>query len=136
MSTCISLPFSFGPDSNSSGALTVSSNPASIWQDRVYIAVLTGIKERVMMPQYGTTISASLFEPVEVADKNIRESIAGAFHRWLPKLTLLGVDSYYDTDLDELNITINYALPDGSPGQVTFNTRMFNRYGEAIKDVR
>jgi len=132
----ISLPFRFGVESGVPGGLNSTSDPRYIWRDRVYIAVLTGVNERLMRPEYGTLLARSVLDSGDSAAQVARETIAGAFYRWLPKLSLSSVDTDFDTTEGILNITINYILPDGTPDEFSFKTAAFDRYGEKIEVIR
>lgn len=132
----ISLPFRFGTEAGVPGALNTTTDIRYIWRDRVYVAVLTGLKERIMRPDYGTYSLRALFETSDVAAQTLSETISGSFYKWLPKLGLLSVDTSYDTTVDLLYITINYVLPDSTQDQLSFSTSVLDRYGEIIEEVK
>lgn len=133
--TTIALPFRFGVDqSTNGGSVLKTSDYRKIWKDRVFIAVLTGIRERVMRPDYGTTILQSLFETEEEAIATCQESVSYAFTAWLPDLTLSLLDVTYDTDTGELNISIEYILPNSLTDRFGFTTKTFDQYGTVIRE--
>jgi phage baseplate assembly protein W len=132
MSTAISLPFNF----DESGALSTTSDPAKIWQDRVVIAVMTGIGERVMRPTYGSDASKTVGENLNDALTIIRQSISVAFSRWLKDLTLLEVTGSIDEYDGYLVVQIKYNYRDQNLTQtVNIKTAVLNRSGDILLEV-
>ena len=115
MSKAISLPFSF--DSN--GGVAYTTDDRKIWQDRVVLAVMTYFGERVMRPNYGSSVEEATFENTTTAISMINQAIAGAFSFWLPDLALGKVEKILDvssylivnrTALKTKNIEINQFI--------------------------
>ena len=133
MSRAISLPFSF--DSN--GGVAYTTDDRKIWQDRVVLAVMTYFGERVMRPNYGSSVEESTFENTTTAISMINQAIAGAFSFWLPDLSLGKVEKVLDDDNGILSVNINYSY---GPGQledsVTIRTDILSRSGDLIREVR
>jgi phage baseplate assembly protein W len=142
--TVISFPFRFGleqgvVDSDTAivpgtgGATMTTTDYRVIWKDRVYIAVLTNIGERVMRPTYGTRVLDSVFQTAETAKALVAESIATAFSVNLKPLSLIKVNPSYNENSGELSVNIEYRLPEGIIDSLTVFTDTFNRYGELIR---
>ena len=132
MSTTISLPFSF----NEAGAISSTSDPAKIWQDRVIIAVMTGLKERVMRPTYGSDVYNTVGESLSDALSIIRQSVTVTFSRWLKDLVLLEVNGSVDEYDGYLVIQIKYNYRDLDQTQtVNIKTAVLSRSGDILLEV-
>jgi phage baseplate assembly protein W len=127
----ISMPFSI----DASGGIAYSERLEKIWQDRVLLAVMTSLGERVMRPDFGGTVPASLFENPNDALSLIRQSVQVTFSRWLQPLTLLSVSGYVGDD-NTLMAEIFYNLRETSQEQsVTIKTAILSRSGDIILEV-
>ena len=144
LGTVISLPFRFGNDQGvvesggvvqpGTGGSVISTNDYKlIWKDRVFLALLTSLNERVMRPDYGTSILSTLFETETYAKTECKNSISMAFNEVLVSLNLLEVNVLYSDTSGELGIEVEYSLPDGTIDSLSFMTDTFNRYGELIR---
>lgn len=132
MSKAISLPFTF----DETGGVAYTTDPAKIWQDRVIIAVMTGLKERVMRPTYGSDVQAAVGESVNDAMTLIRQSVAVIFSRWLKDLVLLDVGGYIDEYDGYLVMQIKYNYRDSNqPQLVNIKTAVLSRSGEVLLEV-
>lgn len=127
----ISLPFAF----NESGGVAYATDERKIWQDRVVIAVMTSLGERVMRPGYGSDAKVATFESLENAAIIIKQAVGVAFSRWLKDLTLTEVISAEDSIENTLNIEIYYRYGASIVDQVTVKTAILNRSGEVILEV-
>lgn len=132
MTASISLPFNF----TESGAIGITEDPAKVWQDRVIIAVMTNIGERVMRPTFGSDAPKTFSENVNDALAIIRQSVSVAFSRWLPELTLIEVTGFVDEYDDHLVAQIKYNYRDQNIMQtVNIKTAVLSRSGELIREV-
>jgi phage baseplate assembly protein W len=132
MSKAISLPFSF----DASGSVSTTLDSAKIWQDRVVIAVMTSIGERVMRSTYGSDAPKTVNENVNDALALIKQSVAVAFSRWLTSLTLLGVKGSIDPTDGYLVIEISYKYRQQDNGQsVKLKTAILSRSGDTLLEV-
>lgn len=132
MSRSIALPFGF----DEAGGISATTDPAKIWQDRVIVAVMTGLKERVMRPTYGSDVQSTIGEGVENAMAIIKQSVAVTFSRWLKDLSLVGVSGFVDEYDGHLVIEIKYNYRDNSQTQsVTIKTAVLSRSGEILLEV-
>ena len=132
MSRAISLPFNF----DSSGSIAYTEDPAKIWQDRVIIAVMTSIGERIMRPTFGSDAPKTSGENVNDAISLIRQSVSVAFSRWLQSLTLLDVTGYVDPYDDHLIVQIKYNYRSQNQTQtVSIKTAVLSRSGDIIREV-
>jgi phage baseplate assembly protein W len=103
----IVLPFSI----NSFGRVTDTTEMSKIWADRVRSVIGTALRERVMLPDFGTDIPSSVFETTEEADSQIQTEVIRAFNEQLSALTLDEVSSTFDEFTGVMNVDITYALP-------------------------
>jgi phage baseplate assembly protein W len=103
----IALPFSI----NSFGKVSDTTELPKIWADRVRSVIGTALRERVMLPDFGTDIPASVFETTEEADSQIQTEVIRAFNEQLSALTLDEVTSTFDEFTGVMNVDITYALP-------------------------
>jgi phage baseplate assembly protein W len=125
----ITLPFSI---SESYGiSFTTSGN--KIWKDRVFLAVMTGLNERVMRPTYGTQIKTAIFENEVIAAPLVDATVRTGFSQWLPSLVLQDLNVELDIDTMHLNITISYKLPNETTDEININTGTFNRSGDLLE---
>ena len=144
LGVAISFPFRFGVEQGVKGSAgsatlyggaTMATNDyRTIWKDRVYVALLTGLGERVMDPTYGTQVTASVFETEDRAALMSKESISSAFGKWLPDLTLRAVAADYDYANGALVIKVDYTLPDETEDTLVFKTTTFDQYGTVIRE--
>ena len=125
----ISLPFSL----SESYGISFTTNQNKIYKDRVFLAVMTGLNERVMRPNYGTQIKTAIFENEAIAIPIVDATVREAFSQWLPSLVLQ--DLYIELDLNtmHLNITINYKLPNETTDEININTGTFTRSGDLLE---
>ncbi len=103
----LSLPMSL----DSGGNLLVSKTEASIWSDRVKIALGTRLGERVMRPEYGSKIGNSLFSTVSSMEDTIERETQRVFNELFPLLDLSDVSFTFDTLTGRLSVSVVYALP-------------------------
>lgn len=139
----IQFPFTFGEElpvkgttsftSVRSGGLLTTSDERYIWRDRVYMAIGTVYGERVMTPTYGSKVTSYLFENIDLAIQSAKEDVSDTFRKWLPTLGLISVNAEYNDYSEEIIITINYTLPNGTPDELSFSTGVFDRYGTLIQ---
>jgi phage baseplate assembly protein W len=127
----ISLPFGF----NESGGISFTTDIKKIWQDRVVIAVMTSLGERVMQPSFGSDVKIATFESIENAKVTIRQAITVAFSRWLTQLSLTAVEAYFDEAESALNIEVTYNYGAALDDTVTIKTAILNRSGEVLLEV-
>lgn len=128
----ISLPFSF----DASGGVSYTQDDKKIWQDRILLAVMTSLGERVMRPGYGTLVNAGSFEVNDDAMALIKQEISGAFAKALPSLTLSDVVGSIDpTDGTlSLNIIYKYGISTTTESLIV-KTGTFNRTGDVIMEA-
>jgi phage baseplate assembly protein W len=111
----IALPFRV----DSFGAVTKTVSQEKIWSDRVKVAVGTAVTERVMRPDYGNEIAASVHKNTEETQQIIRQETELVFSRDLPLLSLVSVETYVDTLTAVLTADITYSLPNRTEEVVT-----------------
>lgn len=126
----ISLPFSI----NEYGGIAFTSSEAKIYKDRVFLAVMTGLSERLMSPNYGSQLKQLLFENYEESVTIAQSTVTYVFGTWLPDLELLTVSTALDDESQQLSVTISYRLPNLQTDSLTLSTGTFNRAGELIEE--
>lgn len=103
----VSLPFSI----SEFGTVATTSSQEKIWSDRVRSAVGTAVGERVLRPDYGTEIAASVFSTLEAAAETLKQEVELAFSRDLRLLRLISTKVTIDESTSSLEAEITYALP-------------------------
>jgi phage baseplate assembly protein W len=132
MSKAIALPFSF--DEN--GAIHSTTDQKKIMQDRVVLAIMTLVSERVMRPGYGTRVRASSFENNNAAISMIKKEISQGFASMLPYLALISVDPSISQDDGHLDVSITYKYGSSqNPETVTVKTDILSQAGDVITEV-
>jgi phage baseplate assembly protein W len=132
MSKAIALPFSF--DEN--GAIYSTTDQKKIMQDRVVLAIMTLVSERVMRPGYGTRVRASSFENNNAAISMIKKEISQGFASMLPYLALISVDPSISQDDGHLDVSITYKYGSSqNPETVTVKTDILSQAGDVITEV-
>lgn len=80
----ISFPPRIGPD----GRMAWSEGEENI-RESIRVTLLTDLRERVRLPDFGGGLTAFLFEPNNVATRHlIEERIARALKRWEPRIAV------------------------------------------------
>ena len=127
----IAFPFSF----NSYGRVDVTNDQRIIWRDRVRHVLFTRFGERVMRPNFGSDVLNSLYETESIGVEMVSRSVTIAFNTHLNSLKLIEMNPVYDPTTGTLDVSIRYALPSGEIDTVTFNTAIFNRYGDILQET-
>lgn len=126
----IALPFSF----NSSGEVSYTTDLQKIIQDRVVMAVMTKLEERVMRPNFGSNVYDSLFENEGPATTIVSQAVSGCFATWFPYLNLRSVQA---TVVDEtLQFDVYYSKGKSTDiEEVTIRTSLLTRAGDIIREI-
>jgi phage baseplate assembly protein W len=133
MSKALSLPFSFD---TASGGLTTTTDLAKTWQDRIIIAVMTSIGERVMRPTYGSDVPKTLNHNMSDAISIINQSVHIAFSRWMTELQLIEVTGFIDQTDGYLIVQIKYKYRAQNINQtVNIKTAILSRSGDVLLEV-
>jgi phage baseplate assembly protein W len=103
----VSLPFSV----SEFGTISTTTSQEKIWADRVKTAVGTSVGERVMRPDYGTEVAATVFSTLEAAAEALKQQVELAFNRDLRLLSLVSTVVTLDETNSTLEAEITYALP-------------------------
>lgn len=125
----ITLPFSI----SESNGISFTTSENKIWKDRVFLAVMTGLNERVMRPTYGTQIKTAIFENEAIAIPLVDATVRTSFSQWLPSLVLDTLNIELDVETMHLNITIGYKLPNETTDEIRINTGTFTRSGDLLE---
>jgi phage baseplate assembly protein W len=133
MSKALSLPFQFD---TASGGLSITTDPNKIWQDRVIIAVMTSLGERIMRPTFGSDAPKTVGQNLNDAISIIKQSVAVSFSRWLKDLDLLEVTGFTDQTDGYLIVQIKYNYRSQNINQtVNIKTAILSRSGDVLLEV-
>jgi phage baseplate assembly protein W len=109
----VSLPFKGPFNSTYTTKDQIKSNLVNL--------LLTNKGERVMNPNFGCNIKRQLFESITTEnEQKIINSIVEAVNIFIPEIQLLNIIITPDTDLNQINVVIDYKIIiSNTPGQVT-----------------
>jgi phage baseplate assembly protein W len=127
----ISFPFSF----NSQGEVNYTTDEATMWRDRVAIACLTGIGERLMLPYYGSHIPKTVFENQDAATVIVKDTVPKVFSQSLPLLKLDSINTEVSLETGQIDVFILYTLPNAQQDTITVKTELFSRSGDLIQEL-
>jgi phage baseplate assembly protein W len=127
----ISLPFSF----NSTGQVAYSTDERKIIQDRVVLAVMSRLGERVMRPNFGSEVHYATFESQGEAASIITQAVSVCFSTWFGYLELEDVLPSVDADgVLQIEVTYKKALQKISES-LLIKTSLFTRSGDLIREA-
>lgn len=129
--SAISVPFKF----NEFGQVEVSTSEGKFWKDQILLTLMTRFGERVLRPNFGSSVGDSVFEPSDLAADTAANSIKISFNTWLPKLRLIEVTPEFNENSGFLEVTLVYVLPSGESDTITLNTAIFNRTGDILQEI-
>ena len=115
METSISLPFKV----TSYGSIATTTEQAKIWSDRVRAVIGTNIKERVMLPDFGTLVPEAFMQTEDDAESTIKTEVERGFTKYLDQLNLSSVNITFDEYTNTTNVVILYQLPNNEEASVT-----------------
>jgi phage baseplate assembly protein W len=115
MESAISLPFNIDPYGN----VASTTDQSKIWADRVLSVIGPNLRERVMIPDFGTLVPTAFMETVEDASSLIQTEVQHAFSTQLTLLTLQKVNINFDEYEQYLNVNIIYSLPNSETVSTT-----------------
>lgn len=131
MSAAISLPFSF----NTAGQLAYTTDEKKIIQDRIVLALMTKLGERVMRPDFGSNIYDSLFQNESFAEGTVNSAANYVFSTFFPNLKLNGVVVTSAED-GMLEFEIRYRKGANAEEQaLSIKSGLFSRAGELIEEA-
>ena len=127
----ISLPFSF----SSAGQVSYSSDEKKIIQDRVVLAIMTRLGERVMRPNFGSEVHYASFEAQGDAAAIVKQAVSVCFSTWFGYLELENVTPLVDSaGVLQVEITYKKALQKISES-LLIKTSLFTRSGDLIREA-
>lgn len=137
MAVQIALPFSF----TNSGAVNVTNNENKIWSDRIIVALMTRVGERIMLPKYGSNVASSVFENEDDAVSIVERELPGIFARWLPDLTIIATSVKLENKEladNTLAISVEYLLPNKQKSITTTKVKLgtFTQTGLLIEEIQ
>jgi phage baseplate assembly protein W len=98
----ISFPPRIGPD----GRMAWSEGEENI-RESIRVTLLTDLRERVRLPEFGGGLTTFLFEPNNVATRHlIEERITRALKRWEPRIAV--EKTRVEEDLDDREAAIAF----------------------------
>ena len=114
----ISLPFSI----SQYGKVASTQSQEKIWADRVRSAIGTMTTERIMRPDFGSTIPMDVFSQYDASVPLIKDTVRSVFAQFLSLLTLDQVNVSLGDDYSTISIEVVYSLPNqkGSTSHTAF----------------
>jgi phage baseplate assembly protein W len=130
--TTLAFPFKISPK----GTVSTINDQEAIWSNKVKSVVGTLIKERVMMPSFGTRFNEVLWNTEKFAKTNVVTFIEHAFITWLPNLNL---EEVVVSDVDtsgQITISISYSLPNEQNSMVSIGIIGISGTQQATEEIR
>jgi phage baseplate assembly protein W len=92
--------------------------------DEIIQLILTGLGERLFLPEFGTNVRRLVFENTDDAIAGLtRATVANALQRWLGHR--MNVQSLDVTFADStITVNLNYRVNGGRPGAVSFQRKV------------
>lgn len=98
------------PLQKSGSAVPLGVVPPQLLADSIKQILLTEQGERVMRPDFGTTLRRRLFENIDQPlVKAIQKEVVGAITRWEPRVEVTKVDVYQD-EVQIGQVTVNVTF--------------------------
>ncbi len=92
------------------GIVEMTEAEANI-KDSLYILLTTTLGERIMHPDYGSTLSKLQFEPIDTTFSTyITEQVKNAILYFEPRINLEGVDYLSDGIDGKVNLKVNFSI--------------------------
>jgi len=116
----------FPPHLDATGQWATSVGAQNV-RESIQILLLTRLGERLMYPNYGSTLSTFLFAPNNPATrKSIEEEITRALQVWEPRISIDSVSVIVDpTNAQAAIATIQYRLVANQlPNQITLTLQL------------
>ena len=83
--------------------------------------LLTSKGERVMQPEFGSTLTDVLFNQGEDVENEIDEAIREAVSNWLPYVIINEINMFQEGNQDDISIDFSVTLEPASFDTLTFN---------------
>jgi phage baseplate assembly protein W len=106
----LSLPFVV----DAYGKIGTTTDQPKIWADRVRAVIGTNLRERLMMPNFGTLVPSAFMETDSIAASSIENEVKIAFGTFLTSLSLDSVQTSFDDATGSLSVQIFYHLPNNT----------------------
>ena len=116
----------FPPHLDSSGQWAMSAGSQNV-RESIQILLLTRLGERLMYPNYGSSLRTYLFSPNNPATrKSIEEEISNALKQWEPRITVDAIGVTQDpSDAQTAIAAIEYHMVANQlPGQITMSQQL------------
>lgn len=116
----------FPPHIGRDGRWAYSAGARNI-EESIRVILMTELKERIMLPEFGGGLRSFLFEPnTPATHRLIEERISKSLARWEPRIKLASVDIAPDrSDPEAATITVEYRLVATSePGRTSLTIRL------------
>lgn len=127
----IALPFSV----DSYGNIATATSPKKIWEDRVKSVIGTMLEERVMRPDFGTSVPKLVWDTSDFAQGSIESEVRRAFLSSLPLLELDEVVITYDEYTNIITANIIYSLPNDEQTTVNVGIANINRNNPVSEEL-
>lgn len=99
-------------------------NANALRQSSILMILGTSPGERLMLPEFGSTLAFMMFEPNDSTTvEQIKNETAGALARWDPYITVVAVAPEIDNDMVRIFIDyIDRRDPAAQPRRLTFSS--------------
>ena len=129
--TTLAFPFKI----SSKGTVSTINDQQAIWSNKVKAVIGTLIKERVMLPTFGSRLNEVLWNTEGFAKQNVIAFVEQAFTTWLPALNLVEV---VISDIDtsgQLEINITYLLPNNQSSNTTIGIIAISGVQQSTQEI-
>jgi phage baseplate assembly protein W len=128
--TALTLPFAIDPY----GRVMTTTDQKKIWSDRVRTVIGTTLRERLMLPEFGSLVANAFLETEDMASATITSEVERAFSSQLDALTLNSVDITFDELTGASSVNILYSLPNNEQIDTTVSYLYINGTKPAIEE--
>jgi phage baseplate assembly protein W len=125
MSKALSFPYTISP----SGVPQYTESASKIYLDKVLTLLSFYVGQRPMLPKYGVDWSRVLFENDSDAKTAIPIAISEAVAKWIPEVSVTGVEFIGENTDGTENVVVSLKLPDDTLTSLTINTGLINYNG-------
>jgi phage baseplate assembly protein W len=115
----IQIPFN-GPT-----GLNITYTTKEATKSNIFNFFLTGKKERIMNPTFGSGLRAFIFEQITAGNLDgLRENIQSQLTRYFPNVLVASLDIFQDPDINTITVSLTYNVIDTAISdeiQIAFN---------------
>ena len=88
-----------------------TSNSRDVIKADIFMLLTTRKGERVMLPDYGSSVPKLLFEPNDSVTRSLlNQVILSDLEKWEPRVKVTSIDISFSDDGHELNVHVGYTI--------------------------